>query len=240
MNGIAYRRITPLTTLSMRILVVEDEPKLAAVIQKGLETKGYAVDTIHDGQEALTRILVHAIDYDLIILDLMLPTKTGNEICREARTANVTTPILILTARNETEHKVELLLSGADDYMVKPFSFDELLARIQAILRRPSESLPTKLTGGDLELDPVAHTLKKDGQDVPLTLKEFTIIEYFLRHQNQVVNREDLLTHLWDFNYESFSNVVDVHIKNLRQKLDTKDAPSILETIRGIGYRLRV
>lgn len=224
----------------MRILVVEDEPKLAAVVQKGLEAKGYAVDTLGDGQEALTRILVHAKDYDLIILDLMLPSKTGNEICKEVRAEGVTTPILVLTARNETEHKVELLLAGADDYMVKPFSFDELLARIQAILRRPSETLPSVLKGGDLELDPVAHTLKRDGEEIPLTLKEFRIIEYFLRHPNQVVNREDLLTHLWDFNYEAFSNVVDVHIKNLRQKLDQKDAPSIVETIRGIGYRLRI
>lgn len=224
----------------MRILVVEDEPKLAAVVQKGLEAKGYAVDTLGDGKEALTRILVHGGDYDLVILDLMLPSLTGNEICREVRAKGVTTPLLILTARNETEHKVELLLSGADDYMVKPFSFDELVARIQAILRRPSETLPTVLRGGDLELDPVAHTLKQNGKDIPLTLKEFRIVEYFLRHPNQVINREDLLTHLWDFNYEAFSNVVDVHIKNLRRKLDPHDAPSILETIRGIGYRLRI
>ncbi len=224
----------------MRILVVEDEPKLAAVVQKGLEQKGYAVDTIGDGQEAFTRLTVHHADYDLVILDLMLPSKSGKEICEEARAQGVTTPILVLTARNETEHKVELLLAGADDYMVKPFSFDELLARIQAILRRPSETLPSVLKAGDLELDPVAHTLKQEGEEVPLTLKEFRIIEYFMRHPNQVVNREDLLTHLWDFNYEAFSNVVDVHIKNLRQKLDQKDAPSIIETIRGIGYRLRI
>lgn len=224
----------------MRILVVEDEPKLAAVVQKGLEQKGYAVDTVGDGAEALTRITVHGKDYDLVILDLMLPSKSGKEICEEARAQGVTVPFLVLTARNETEHKVELLLAGADDYMVKPFSFDELLARIQAILRRPNETLPTVLKAGDLELDPVAHTLRKEGEEVPLTLKEFRIIEYFMRHPNQVVNREDLLTHLWDFNYEAFSNVVDVHIKNLRQKLDQKDAPSIIETIRGIGYRLRV
>jgi two-component system, OmpR family, response regulator len=223
----------------MRILVVEDEPKLAAVIAKGLEAKGYAVDTIGDGAEALTRILVHGKDYDLVILDLMLPSKTGAEICKEARAQGSTVPILVLTARTETEHKVELLLAGADDYMVKPFSFDELLARVQAILRRPNESLPTVLTAGDIELDPVAHTVKQDGNEVPLTLKEFRLLEYFMRHPGQVINREDFLTHLWDFNYEAFSNVVDVHIKNLRQKLDRKDAPSIFETVRGIGYRLR-
>jgi two-component system, OmpR family, response regulator len=223
----------------MRILVVEDEPKLAAVVAKGLESKGYAVDTVGDGQEALTRILVHGGDYDLVVLDLMLPNKSGSEICKEARAQGVTVPILILTARAETEHKVELLLAGADDYMVKPFSFDELLARIQAILRRPSESLPTVLTAGEIELDPVGHTVRRDGEEVPLTLKEFRLLEYFMRHPNQVINREDFLTHLWDFNYEAFSNVVDVHIKNLRQKLDRKDSPSIFETIRGIGYRLR-
>lgn len=224
----------------MRILVVEDEPKLAAVIAKGLEAKGYAVDTVGDGQEALTRILVHGKDYDLVVLDLMLPTKSGTEICKEARAEGATVPILILTARAETEHKVELLLSGADDYMVKPFSFDELLARIQAILRRPSDSLPTVLTAGELELDPVAHTVKRDGEEIALTLKEFRLLEYFMRHPNQVINREDFLTHLWDFNYEAFSNVIDVHIKNLRQKLDRKDDSSLFETIRGIGYRLRV
>ena len=224
----------------MRLLVVEDEPKLAAVIQKGLEAKGYAVDVINDGAEALTRIQVHHKDYDLILLDLMLPNKSGSEICKEVRAAGVTTPIVILTARTETEHKVELLLAGADDYMAKPFSFEELLARIQAILRRPSESLPSILSAGDIELDTVGHVVRKGGEDVPLTLKEFRLLEYFMRHPNQVINREDFLTHLWDFNYEAFSNVVDVHIKNLRQKLDPKDGPSIFETIRGIGYRLRV
>jgi two-component system, OmpR family, response regulator len=223
----------------MRILVVEDEPKLAGVIAKGLMAKGYAVDTLGDGEEAFTRILVHAKDYDLVMLDLMLPSKSGNDICREVRERGVTVPILILTARTETEHKVDLLLAGADDYMVKPFSFDELLARIQAILRRPSETLPSILTVGDLELDPAAFTVRQEGKEISLTLKEFRILEYLMQHPNQVVNREDLLTHLWDFNYEAFSNVVDVHIKNLRQKLDSKGDASILETVRGIGYRLR-
>ncbi len=223
----------------MRILVVEDEPKLAAVIAKGLTNKGYAVDTISDGQEAFTRITVHGKDYDLVLLDLMLPTKSGAEICKEARAQGVTVPIIVLTARNETETKVEMLGIGADDYLVKPFSFDELLARIQAVLRRPSESVPTVLAVGDIELDPGTHTVTREGEEIALTLKEFTLLEYFLRHPNQVINREDLLTHLWDFNYEAFSNVVDVHVKNLRNKLDHKNAPSIFETIRGIGYRLR-
>lgn len=223
----------------MRILVVEDEPKLASVIAKGLTAKGYAVDTIEDGGEALTRLLVHGGDYDLVLLDLMLPTKSGLEICQEARAANVTVPIIALTARSETEHKVELLQAGADDYVVKPFSFDELVARIEAILRRPQATVATVLQVGEIELDPVAFKVTHEGAEVPLTLKEFRLLEYFLRRPNEVVNREDLLAHLWDFNYEAFSNVVDVHIKNLRNKLDSEGVPSLFETIRGIGYRLR-
>ncbi|HEX7651195.1 MAG TPA: response regulator transcription factor [Candidatus Paceibacterota bacterium] len=223
----------------MRILVVEDEAKLADILSKGLEKKGYAVDVLNNGEEALTRLSLHRADYDLVILDLMLPGKEGGEVCREAREKGVTTPILILTARNETEKKVELLLSGADDYLVKPFSFDELLARMTALLRRPQASMPTVLDVGDLQLDPSAHTASRDGEPLELTLKEFMLLEYFMRHPNEVINREDLLTHLWDFNYESFSNVIDVHVKNLRRKLDRGDGDSILETVRGIGYKLR-
>jgi DNA-binding response OmpR family regulator len=223
----------------MRILVVEDEAKLADILSKGLEKKGYAVDVLGNGEEGLTRLSLHRADYDLVILDLMLPGKDGAQVCREAREKGVTTPILILTARNETDKKVELLLSGADDYLVKPFSFDELLARMAALLRRPQTSMPTVLQVGDLELDPGAHTASRGGEPLELTLKEFMLLEYFMRHPNEVVNREDLLTHLWDFNYESFSNVIDVHVKNLRRKLDRDDGDSILETVRGIGYKLR-
>jgi DNA-binding response OmpR family regulator len=224
----------------MRILVVEDERKLADVLAKGLEKKGYAVDVIHDGEEAMVRINLHRSDYDLIILDLMLPGMSGAEICQAARDKGVTVPILILTARDETETKVSLLLSGADDYLVKPFSFDELIARMHALLRRPQESIPNKLIVGEFELDPAAHVITRNGEPLELTLKEFMLLEYFMRRPNEVINREDLLTHLWDFNYESFSNVIDVHIKNLRRKLDSGHGDeSILETVRGIGYKLR-
>jgi two-component system OmpR family response regulator len=223
----------------MRILVVEDEPKLAAVIARGLGTKGYAVDTIDDGEKALTRISIHFKDYDLIVLDLMLPSMDGLAICKAARSQGIVTPILVLTARAETETKVELLLAGADDYLVKPFSFDELLARIHALLRRPAETLPEILTYGDIELNPIDHTATRGGEPLSLTLKEFGLLEYFLRHPGEVVNREDLLAHLWDFNYESFSNVIDVHVKNLRRKLGEANGDSALETVRGIGYRLR-
>jgi two-component system OmpR family response regulator len=223
----------------MRILIVEDEVKLAEVIAKGLTTKGYAVDIIHDGLEALRRILIHRKDYDLIVLDLMLPNLSGEQICMEMRRENVNIPILILTARHETNHKVNLLTAGADDYLVKPFSFNELLARMEAILRRPPEAVATVLTSGDIKLDPAQHTVRHGGTEVSLTLKEFRLLEYFLRHPNEVIDREDLLTHLWDFNYEGFSNIIDVHVKNLRKKIDKPNAQSVLETVRGIGYRLR-
>ena len=223
----------------MRILLVEDEPKLASVIARGLTNKGYAVDTIDDGEKALTRISIHHKDYDLVILDLMLPSLDGYAICKQVRALNIIIPILVLTARAETETKVELLLAGADDYLVKPFAFDELLARIHALLRRPSGLLPEVLQLGDLELNTVEHTASQNGEVLLLTLKEFGLLEYFMRHPGEVVNREDLLAHLWDFNYESFSNVIDVHVKNLRRKLGEGDNPGVLETVRGIGYRLR-
>jgi DNA-binding response OmpR family regulator len=223
----------------MRILVVEDEDKIAEALSEGLTKKGFAVDVMKDGAEALSRLSLHRNDYDLVVLDLGLPGMSGAEVCREARAKEVTTPILILTGEDKVETKVDLLLSGADDYLVKPFSFEELLARIHALSRRPTDTKPAVLHVGDLELDPAAHRVKKDGAPLELTLKEFMLLEYFMRHPNEVVNREDLLTHLWDFNYESFSNVIDVHIKNLRRKLGSTGDDSILETVRGIGYRLR-
>jgi two-component system, OmpR family, response regulator len=223
----------------MKILIVEDEPKLADAISRGLLHQGYATDIIHDGEKAFTRISLHRDDYDMVILDLMLPSLDGHAIVKQVRELGITTPILILTARAETEQKVELLLSGADDYLVKPFSFAELLARAHALLRRPTEALPEVIVIQDIALNPATRSVTQNGMDVPLTLKEFSLLEYLMRHPNQVVNREDLLSHLWDFNYDSFSNVVDVHIKNIRKKIDTGDGPSILETVRGIGYRIR-
>jgi DNA-binding response OmpR family regulator len=223
----------------MKILLIEDEQKLVEGIKKGLETSGYTVDVVNDGKKGLTRVSLHRDDYDAVILDLMLPSMDGHEVCKEMRAANITIPILILTARAETDSKVNLLLSGADDYLVKPFSFAELSARLQALLRRPTQSLPEKLQVEDIELDPGTRTVTRDGEELPLTLKEFALLEYFMRRPNQVVNREDLLNHLWDFNYVGFSNVVDVHIKNLRRKLHRGEGDGILETVRGIGYRLR-
>lgn len=222
----------------MKILVVEDEKKLADALKRGLELQGYTVDIVSDGAKALTRISLHRNDYDVVILDLMLPSMDGHEVCKQMRAKDITVPVLVLTARAETDTKVQLLMSGADDYLVKPFSFAELSARIHALLRRPNEALPQVLHFGDIELNPNTRRAVRAGRDVPLTLKEYGLLEYFMRHPDQVVNREDLLTHLWDFNYVGFSNVVDVHVKNLRRKLG-EDGDDVLETVRGIGYRLR-
>jgi DNA-binding response OmpR family regulator len=221
----------------MRILVVEDDEKLADALMTGLTKQGYAVDVINDGDAASKRISLNHMDYDLIILDLTLPGQDGLSITKKMRDNGITTPILILTAHGETSTKVDLLLSGADDYLVKPFSFEELAARMRAILRRPAETVPTVLTVSDIILNPGKHTVTKSGKPLSLTLKEFVLLEYFMRNPHKVINREELLTHLWDFNYSSFSNVVDVHVKNLRRKLGLKNNEGILETVRGVGYR---
>ncbi len=220
-------------------MIVEDEKKLSDALVKGLTQKGYAVDAVYNGQKAFDRISLNHIDYDLIILDLMLPGMDGAEICKRLREAEINTPILILTARHETENKVELLTHGADDYLIKPFSFDELCARIQAILRRPTDMVSPTLKVRDIELNPVDRSVRKGNKDIPLTLKEFVLLEYFMRNPNKVINREEILSHLWDFNFSSFSNVVDVHMKNLRKKLTTNGDKDLLETVRGVGYRLK-
>ena len=223
----------------MRILIVEDEEKLAKVLSHGLAAKGYAVDIISDGKKALSRLSLHRSDYDLVIMDLGLPSMGGLEILKTAREWQVTTPILILSAEKETGKKVELLMAGADDYLIKPFSFAELSARMHALLRRPKEMTPGILEAGNIRLHPAERKVFRDDVEIMLTLKEYALLEYFMRNPNRVINREDLLTHLWDFNYASFSNVVDVHVKNLRHKLDGGTTVNMLETVRGVGYRLR-
>jgi DNA-binding response OmpR family regulator len=223
----------------MRILIVEDEEKLAEGVKKGLELKGYTVDWLAEGEKARTRMMLYRDEYDLVLLDLMLPGVDGATICKDVREAGVTTPIIVLTARDETEMKVDLLNLGADDYIAKPFSFDELVARINAILRRPEQALPAVLAIRDITLDPAKHTVTKGGKEVALTLKEFSLLEFFMRHPNEAVKRETVLDHVWSFDFPAFSNVLDVHMKNLRKKLDDyEDADPLFETIRGIGYRL--
>ena len=222
----------------MRLLLVEDEEKLAKILVQGLSKKGYAVDYITDGDKAMKRISLNHMDYDLVVLDLMLPGMDGLSICQKMRESNITTPVLVLTARDEIDTKVNLLLNGADDYLVKPFSFEELCARILALMRRPGEVLPQVIVFGDIKLDSSKHVVLRNDEAVPLTLKEFVLLEYFMRHPMVVINREELLAHLWDFNYSSFSNVVDVHVKNLRKKLGLGNGPVLLETVRGVGYKL--
>lgn len=223
----------------MHLLIVEDEEKLARALKKGLEMRGFAVDWLADGEKAQSRILLYRNEYDLILLDLMLPGLDGAAITQSVRAEGATTPIIMLTARNETEHKVDLLNKGADDYIVKPFSFDELLSRINAVLRRPAQSQPVTLTVGELEMDTATRTVRLSGTEVPLTLKEFSLLECFMREPGVVLTREKLFDHVWDFNSLSWSNVLDVHMKNLRKKLEGygSNHPHF-ETVRGVGYRL--
>ena len=222
----------------MHVLIVEDEEKLALALKKGLEMKGYAVDWLSDPEKAKTRIILYQNEYDLVILDLMLPGMDGAEITKQVRAENVTTPIIILTARNETEKKVDLLNSGADDYVVKPFSFQELLARMGSILRRPALAHPPVLAVGALSMDTGSRVVTQGGARVPLTLKEYSLLECFMRRPGEVLTREELFNQVWDFNSLSWSNVLDVHMKNLRKKLDYGDTRPLFETVRGVGYRL--
>lgn len=222
----------------MHLLLVEDEEKLAKALKKGLEMRGYAVDWLSNSEKALSRILLYRNEYDLVLLDLMLPIMDGAAITEQVRKENVTTPIIILTARSETEHKVDLLNKGADDYVVKPFSFEELLARINSVLRRPTTSKPVILKVGEIEMDTATRVVRREGVEIPLTLKEFMLLECFMREPDVVLTREKLFDHVWDFNSLSWSNVLDVHIKNLRKKLAHGNDNRILETVRGVGYRL--
>lgn len=222
----------------MRILIVEDEERLAEGLKRGLEKEGFAVDHIADGEEAAKHALVHHSSYDVIMLDLMLPGRNGADICRVLRERGVKTPILILTARDQTVDKVTLLNLGADDYLTKPFSLVELSARLRAIMRRPeSTMLPSELQSGPLRLNPGFHKVFLDEVEITLTTKEFALLEFFMRHPNQVLGREHILEHVWDFNFNSFSNVVDVHVKNLRKKLGQDDGRTFIETVSGVGYR---
>jgi DNA-binding response OmpR family regulator len=223
----------------MKVLIVEDEEKLAEALKSGLKYEGFTVDILGDGLRGENRILMCRGDYDVIILDLMLPGKNGFEICKTVRSKGVTLPIIILTARDGTDDKILALNSGADDYLVKPFAFGELLARIRALLRRPRESLPGTLQLGDLVLNPTTREVTRDEKHIDLTLKEFELLQYLMRHPNQVMGREDIFAHLWDFADSSLSNVIDAHIKNLRKKIDEGFPKKLLETIRGVGYTIK-
>src|SRR3989344_3307167 len=222
----------------MRILIVEDEQALAKIIKDSLETEGYAVDHLSDGQKAFGRIQSTHNEYDLIMLDLMLPNKGGLQICQEMRKMNIDTPVLILTVNDGLESKVSLFEAGADDYLVKPFEFKELFSRIRAITRRPKKAHSTDLKASDIILNPAPQKASRAGREIELPLKEFRILEYFMRNPGMAISREDLVRNVYDFDYDSFSNVLDVFINRLRNKIDKGRAVKLIETVRGIGYRL--
>lgn len=223
----------------MKILIVEDEEKLATSIKRGLEQEGYAVDYVLDGEAGQRRLEMSPEDYDLVILDVMMPKRDGITVCKNLREKQIVIPVLMLTARDTVSDKITGLDSGADDYLIKPFDFDELVARVRALLRRPKETLPIELKAKDITLNTITRKVLCNHKEAILTLKEFALLEYFMRHPNQVLSREQLLSHAWDFAFDSFSNVVDVHMKNLRRKIDTNHREKLFETIRGVGYRLK-
>lgn len=223
----------------MKILIIEDNEKLASGIKRGLEQEGYAVDYVLDGESGARRIEFGAHDYDLVILDIMLPGKDGVSVLRDWRKTGITIPVLMLTAKDATEDKIAGLDSGADDYLIKPFSFEELGARIRALLRRPKEALPAELKIRDIVLNTATRKVTRAGKEIPFTLKEYMVLEYLMRFPNKVITRDELYDHAWDFAANPFSNTVDVHIKNLRRKIDYHNHEKILETIRGVGYRLK-
>lgn len=220
----------------MRILVVEDDRKVAGFIEMGLREEGYAVDVAKDGEEAI--VLAHVNDYDAIMLDLMLPKKNGLQVAAELRREGRTTPILMLTARDATEDIVRGLDAGADDYLPKPFKFDELLARIRALVRRGGATRVERLTAGPLELDRLKHQVFAGGKMLDLTPREFQLLEHFMMHKDDVVRRTELLEKVWDMHFDPESNVVDVHVGNLRRKLREAGYDGLIETVRGVGFRL--
>lgn len=220
----------------MRILFVEDELRLSAIIKKGLTEEGFAVDTAYDGEEG--KYLAESESYDLIILDIMLPKIDGLTICRYLRTKHIKTPILLLTAKSTVEDKVAGLDSGADDYLTKPFAFLELRSRIHALIRRSKHEPAPLLSIANLTLDPIKHTLVRAGKQIELTPKEFSVMELLLRHKGEVVTRTMIIEHVWDYNFDSMSNVVDVFIGSLRRKIDKGVKVKLISTIHGVGYKI--
>ena len=221
----------------MRILVVEDERKVAGFIKKGLEEETYAVDVAYDGEEGYA--LGEMNQYDLVILDIMLPKMDGFEVLSRLRGKGVNTPILLLTAKDSVEDKVTGLNEGADDYLTKPFAFSELLARVRSLLRRGQSETKTVLQVGDLVLDLVSHKVKRDGEEIELTGKEYSLLEYFMRNQGKVLTRTMIAEHVWDYNFDTFTNVIDVYVNHLRKKIDKKFPAKLLHTLRGVGYVMR-
>lgn len=220
----------------MRILLVEDERRLATVVNKGLTEEGFAVDIAFDGEEG--KYLAESEIYDVIILDITLPKIDGITICKDLRKKNNKTPILMLTARATLEEKVIGLDSGADDYITKPFAFLELRSRIHALIRRSKQQSSPILSIADLELDPIKHILTRNEKKISLTPKEFSVLELLLRHKDEVVSRTMIIEHVWDYNFDSMSNVVDVFVAALRRKVDKGTKIKLVHTIHGVGYKI--
>ena len=221
----------------MHILVVEDEKKVASFIQRGLEAEHYSVDVTHDGEEGFTRLFDG--DYDLVILDVMLPKRDGLSLLREARKRGMQIPMLLLTARDTLADKVAGLDQGADDYLTKPFAFEELLARVRALLRRGTPTQPTTLVLADLRLDPGTRQVTRAGKKIDLTAKEFALLEFFLRNPGRVLSRALIAQHVWGVDFDTFTNVIDVYVKYLRKKIDADFEPKLIHTVRGAGYVLK-
>ncbi len=221
----------------MRVLVVEDEPKMAGLVKRGLEEEGIAVDVSGRGEDAVW--MAGSTEYDVVVLDVMLPGLDGFEVCRRLRADEVWTPVLMLTARDAVEDRVAGLDGGADDYLVKPFSFDELLARLRALARRGSAERPAVLEAGDLRLDPATRRATRGDVEIALSQKEYALLETLMRRPGLALSRLQLLEHAWDDTYENRSNVIDVYIRYLREKIDRPFGTDTIETVRGVGYRLR-
>jgi DNA-binding response OmpR family regulator len=222
----------------MCILVVEDNRRLSAALARALEDSGYAVDAAYDGTEG--QELAESAPYDAVILDIMLPGRNGLTVCRALRDRRMNAPILMLTARDTVTDRVRGLDSGADDYLVKPFALSELLARLRAVLRRDGPDRHPMLRAGDITLDPATHAIERRGQHVELSPRLFALLELLMRHPNQILTRETIAAHIWSYDYEGVSNVVDVYVRRLRRALDDPFDDKVVETIRGMGYRLRV
>lgn len=220
----------------VRILLVEDDTRVAGFVSKGLREQAYAVDIAHDGEEAL--YLASVNEYDLIILDVMLPVKDGHTVCRELRSSGARVPILMLTARGSVDDRVEGLDCGADDYVTKPFDFKELLARLRALLRRAAVFRPPVVEVGDLTMNTASHAVMRGGRTISLTAKEYALLEFLILNEGRVVGREQIAQHVWDENFDPFSNVIDVYIKRLRAKIDAGSARRLIQTRRGEGYLL--
>ena len=221
----------------MRILVVDDDKQLCSIMKRGLMEEAYAVDVAYNGEEG--EYLAGINSYDLIILDIMMPVKDGMEVCRSLRMGNINTPIIMLTAKDSVEDRVKGLDSGADDYLVKPFAFSELLARVRALIRRESSAKLPEIKVGPLVLNTLTRELKKGERTIELTTKEFSILEYLMRHPDIVITRTMIEEHAWDYDFDSISNLVDVYIRRLRRKIDDDEGESAIQTVHGAGYRLR-